>query len=52
MTTRQVLTNTYIPPKSKKGKHEWYKHDLMIYFDDLKYDEFVSNMDTLRTQRL
>ena len=45
MITRQVLTNTYIPPKSKKGKYEWYKHHLMIYFDDLKYDEFVSNMD-------
>lgn len=44
MITRQVLTNTYIP-KSKKGKYEWYKHHLMIYFDDLKYDEFVSNMD-------
>ena len=39
------LTNSYIPPKNKKGQYEWYKHDLMTYFDNVKYDEFVSDID-------
>ena len=30
--------------KTKK-KYEWYEHDLMTYIDDLKYDQFVNDMD-------
>ena len=30
---------------TKKGKYEWYEHDLMTYFDDLKYEECVRDTD-------
>ena len=43
MASRQILTNTYIPRKTKKGKYEWYEHDLVTYFDDLKYEEFTKD---------
>lgn len=43
MASRQILTNTYIPRKTKKGKYERYEHDLIIYFDDLKYEEFTKD---------
>ena len=46
MTSKQILTNTYILRKTKKGKYEWYKHDVMTYFNDLKYDAFVSDRDS------
>ena len=46
MASNQILTNTYIPRKTKKGKNEWYKHDLMTYFDNLKYDKFASDTDS------
>ena len=39
------MTNTYIPRKTKQGKYEWCEHDLMSYFDDLKYEEFASDTD-------
>ena len=45
MTSKQFLTNGYIPKKKKKEKYEWFEHNLMTYFDDLKYDEFVSDRD-------
>ena len=32
--------------KTKKVKYEWYKHDLMTYFDDLKYSEFAKDTDS------
>lgn len=32
-----------MPPKNKE--YEWYEHDLMTWYDDLKYDEFVSDMN-------
>ena len=46
MTSRQILTNSYIPAKTKKGKYEWHEHDLMTYFDDLKYNEFAKDADS------
>ena len=45
MTSKQFLTNGYIPKKKKKEKYEWFEPNLMTYFDDLKYDEFVSDRD-------
>ena len=45
MASRTILANTYFPKKNKKGKHEWYEHDLMTYFDDLSYEEFTSDTD-------
>ena len=30
--------------ENEERKYEWYEHDFMTYFDDLKYDEFVSDM--------
>ena len=38
--------NSYIPAKTKKGKYEWHEHDLMTYFDDLKYNEFAKDADS------
>ena len=29
----------------KNNKYDWYKHDLMTYFDDLKYEQLASNTD-------
>ena len=46
MASRKILTNSFILTKSKKGKYEWCKHDLMTYFDDLKYNEFAKNTDS------
>ena len=46
MATKPLLTNTYIPTKNIKGKYEWYDHDLMTNFEDIKYDKFVSDMDS------
>ena len=43
--THQFLTNSYIPRKPEKEKYEWYEHDLMKYIDDLRYKQFVENMD-------
>lgn len=45
MTSKQFLTNSYIPKKTKKEKYKWFEHNLMTYFDDFKYDEFVSDGD-------
>ena len=45
MTSKQFLTNSYIPKKIKKEKYKWFEHNLMTYFDDFKYDEFVSDGD-------
>ena len=46
MASRQSLTNTYTPAKTKKNnKYDWYEHDLMTYFDDLKYEQLASNTD-------
>ena len=36
--------NSYIPKVSKKKKNEEYEYDLMTYYDDLKYEEFIKNM--------
>ena len=41
----EILTNCYIPKKTKK-KYEWYEHNLMTYIDNLKYDNFLNNMDS------
>ena len=48
MASRKILTNSFILAKSKKGRYEWCKHDhdLMTYFDDLKYIEFAKNTDS------
>ena len=27
-------------------KAEWYEHDFLTYFDDLRYEEFTSDMDS------
>lgn len=43
MASEQILTNRYIPRKTKKGKYEWYDYDLITYFDDLKYEEFTKD---------
>ena len=40
------MTNTYITIKTKHSKYEWYKHDLMSYFDGLKHEEFASYTDS------
>ena len=45
MTKNPILTNTYIPRKTKQGKYEWYEYDLMSYFNDLKYEELASDTD-------
>ena len=37
--------NSYIPKAPEKEKYERYEHDLMTYYDDLKYEEFIENMD-------
>lgn len=29
----------------KNNKYDWYEHDLMTYFDDLKYEQLASNTD-------
>ena len=42
---KRILTNTYITIKTKQSKYEWYKHDLMSYFDGLKHEEFASDTD-------
>ena len=44
--TRQFSTNSYIPKKSERKKYEWYKHNLMTYIDDLKYEQFVEDKDS------
>lgn len=31
--------------KKKKKKYEWYEHDLMTYISNIKYDNFINNMD-------
>lgn len=45
MIQQQVLTNKYIPPKSKET-YEWYEFDLMTYISDLKYEQFEDNTDS------
>lgn len=45
MASRQILVNTCIPKKTKKGKFEWYEHDLTTYFDDFLYEQYASNTD-------
>ena len=42
---KTLSTNSYIPKKPEKKKYEWYEHDLITYFDDLKYKHFVEDMD-------
>ena len=39
MVSKPILTNTNIPKKTKnkKEKYKQYEHDLMTYFDDLKF---------------
>ena len=32
--------------KTQRKKYEWYKHDLMTYIDNLKYDNFLRDMDS------
>lgn len=46
-TKSDILANTYIPWKMKKDnkKYEWYEHDLMTYFYDLKHEQLASNTD-------
>lgn len=39
------MTNAYIPKKPEIKKYEWYKDDLLMYFDDLKYDKFIEDTD-------
>lgn len=45
MIQQQILTNKYIPPKSKET-YEWYEFDLMTYISDLKYEQFEDNTDS------
>ena len=45
MTSRHILTNIYIPRKTKNVKYEWYEHDSITYFDNLKYKEFAEDTD-------
>ena len=33
--------------KSAKRKYEWYENYLMTYIDDLKYDNYVCDMDSI-----
>ena len=40
------MTNSCILKKTQKRMYEWYEHDLMTYIDDLKYENFVHNMDS------
>ena len=42
---QQILINSYIPKNNKKKKYEWYEHDLMTYFDNLKYNRFANDMN-------
>ena len=43
---QQILTNFYIlKKKKKKKKYERYEHDLMTYISNIKYDNFINNMD-------
>ena len=43
---QQILTNFYIlKKKKKKKKYEWYEHELMTYISNIKYDNFINNMD-------
>ena len=46
MQQQLLLTNSYIPKKTEKKRYEWYKHDLMTYIDNLKYKQFVEDMDS------
>ena len=43
MTSSHILANIYISRKTKKDKYEWCEHNLMTYFDHLKYEEFAKN---------
>ena len=36
--------NFRIPKVPEKKKYEWLEHDLMMYYDDLKYKDFTGNM--------
>ena len=40
------LMNLYIPKMPEKKKREQYDHDLLTYFEDLKYEESIENMDS------
>ena len=31
--------------KKKKKKYEWYEHELMTYISNIKYKNFVNDMD-------
>lgn len=42
---QQILTNFYILKKKKKKKYEWYEHELMTYISNIKYENFVNDMD-------
>ena len=41
-----ITTNTYIlKKKTQKKKYEWYEYELMTYINNLKFDNFIINMD-------
>ena len=42
-----LATNSYIPKKPEKKKYNWFEHDLMKYIDDLKYEHFFEDTDSL-----
>ena len=45
--------NFRIPKVPEKKKYEWLEHDIMMYYDDLKYKDFTENMGhTFQWQKL
>ena len=44
--TTPASTHEFLHPQSpREKKYEWYEHNLMRYYDDLKYEGFIQNMD-------
>ena len=37
--------NKFLHSEKKKKKYEWYKHELMTYISNIKYENFVNDMD-------
>ena len=44
--TTPTSTHAFLHPQSpREKKYEWYEHNLMRYYDDLKYEGIIQNMD-------